>query len=161
MHTMHEICDAMGGDPPCWAHLLDEGFDPVIAASSAGSPLEVSDLFELAVRSDVAGVAWSHQSDDLNVNLIAFGAGEGVDTHVNTEVDVLIVILAGDGTLVVDDVHRPIRAGQAVVIPKGARRALRGYSKGIAYLTCYRRRFGLWPSPVGHTSIATGDHSTA
>ena len=141
---MQGTCDAEGGEPPCWAHLLED-------AAGAGSRepaslVDVADLTELSAAT-IPGVAWSQQSADLNVNLVVFGAGQGVAAHVNTEVDVLVVVLTGEGTLVIDDVHRPIRAGQALVIPKGVSRTLRGSGQGIAYLTCHHRRTGLWPSP--------------
>jgi mannose-6-phosphate isomerase-like protein (cupin superfamily) len=91
------------------------------------------------------GPLWTQSSADLNVNLITFDAGQGVPPHANHEVDVLIVVVAGDGFLEVDQVSRPIRAGQACLVPKGATRALRSGGGPFAYLTCHRRRAGLWP----------------
>jgi quercetin dioxygenase-like cupin family protein len=135
--------DELGGDPPCWAHLLEEGDD---GQAASGPP--VVDLAALARAAAAPGAAWSTQSDDLNVTLVVFATGVGVAGHVNREVDVLIVAIAGDGILEVDGVHRPLRAGQAVIVPKGARRAIRGASDPFAYLTCHRRRAGLWPSPA-------------
>lgn len=135
--------DDVGGDPPCWAHLLEEEGD---GDTASGPP--VVDLTALARAAVEQGAAWSTQSDDLNVNLVVFSNGEGVEGHVNREVDVLIVAIAGDGILKVDGVHRPLRAGQAVIVPKGAQRAIRSASDPFAYLTCHRRRAGLWPAPA-------------
>lgn len=140
---VHAMDDDVGGDPPCWAHLLEEEGD---GDSASGPP--VVDLAALARAGAAPGAAWSIQSDDLNVNLVVFPNGEGVEGHVNREVDVLIVAIAGDGILEVDGVHRPLRAGQAVIVPKGARRAIRSASDPFAYLTCHRRRAGLWPVPA-------------
>ena len=36
---------------------------------------------------------WSHQGEDLNLNLISCTAGQGVDRLLNTEVDVVILAL--------------------------------------------------------------------
>jgi quercetin dioxygenase-like cupin family protein len=138
--------DELGGDPPCWAQLFE---DDALTSDAPGieSPLGVVDLADVASTAGVPGVAWSRQSDDLNVNLVVFGRDGGVEAHVNTEVDVLIVALAGEGILEVDGTFRPLRAGQAVVVPKGSRRSIRGASDRFAYLTCHRRRAGLWPAP--------------
>ena len=59
----------------------------------------------------------------------------------------LIVAVAGEGILEVDDVRRPLRAGQAVLVAKGTRRGITSASDPFAYLTCHRRRAGLWPAP--------------
>ena len=91
------------------------------------------------------GPVWTHTSRDLNVNLLSFEAGQGVPDHVNDEVDVLIVVVAGEGVLAIDGTEHPIAAGQLCVIPKGARRSLHSGDGPFAYLTCHRRRGGLWP----------------
>ncbi len=82
----------------------------------------------------------------MNANLLVFAAGEGVAEHVNAEVDVLLVGIAGEGVVDVGGTGRLLRAGQALVVPKGARRGTRGVSVRFAYLTCHRRRPGLWPA---------------
>ncbi len=135
----------IGGDPPCWAHLQDDGL--VSGHESMPVGPEVVDLALLARTASTHGVAWSRQSEDLNVNLLVFGQDGGVKAHVNNEVDVLIVALAGEGILEIDASFRPLRAGQALVAPKGSSRSIRAVSDRFAYLTCHRRRAGLWPAP--------------
>jgi quercetin dioxygenase-like cupin family protein len=141
--------EELGGDPACWAHLFDDETclsDVVADDASATSSLFV-DLLAVAHTGDEAGAAWSHQSQDLDVNLVVFANGDGVEAHVNAEVDVLVVGIAGDGIVEIDGTFRPFRAGQAIVIPRGARRGFRGASDRFAYLSCHRRRVGLWPTP--------------
>lgn len=134
-----------GGDAACWAHLFaDELF--ATDAHHDAPRAEVVDLARLAREASAQGVAWSCQSDDFNANLLVFGNGDGVEPHVNDEVDVLIVAMAGEGIIEVDGEHRPLHAGQALVVPKGARRAIHSASDPFAYLTCHRRRAGLWPA---------------
>ena len=87
-------------------------------------------------------------SADLNINLLVLGAAETIEEHVNSEVDVLIVAIAGQGEIAVDDQRFPLIAGQALVIAKGARRSIRPVSDRFAYLTCHRTRAGLWPKPT-------------
>lgn len=89
--------------------------------------------------------AWSMQSDYLNLNLISCTDGEGVGSHVNTEVDVIIVGIDGNGSIEIDGEWSPLRPGQVAVVPIGAQRATRCDRDHFAYLTCHRRRAGLWP----------------
>jgi quercetin dioxygenase-like cupin family protein len=92
------------------------------------------------------GPIWSLNSEQLNINLLRFSTGEGIPPHINDEVDVLIVIVEGEGALMLGDEERPIRTGEAALIPRGARRAIRCMSGTLAYLSCHRRRGGLIPS---------------
>jgi mannose-6-phosphate isomerase-like protein (cupin superfamily) len=139
-----------GGDPPCWAHLFDEegkdGEEPIVTTPGSGAETAgVVDFVAVARKAAAQGAIWTRQSEDLNVNLLVFGAGEGVAEHVNTEVDVLLVGIAGAGTVAVDGKREMIRAGQSLVIPKGATCGTQSMSDRFAYLTCHRRRGGLWP----------------
>ena len=102
-------------------------------------------LADVLTAASGPGAVWTHTSPDLNVNLVSFEAGQGVPPHVNQEVDVLIVAVAGEGVLELDGTAHPIRAGQLCVVPKGVRRSIRSGGGPFAYLTCHRRRGGLWP----------------
>jgi mannose-6-phosphate isomerase-like protein (cupin superfamily) len=92
------------------------------------------------------GPIWSLNSEQLNINVLRFGSGEGIPPHINNEVDVLLMIVEGEGVLTLGDEERPICTGQATLIPRGARRAIRCTSGVLAYLSCHRRRDGLMPS---------------
>jgi quercetin dioxygenase-like cupin family protein len=146
-----------GGDPPCWAHLFDEETTGMehqtegqagLAESAALHPGagDIVDLAALARAATAPGAAWTQQSEDLNVNLLVFASGEGVAEHVNTEVDVLLVGIVGAGAVTIDETCHILSAGQALVIPKSARRSTTGASAPFAYLACHRRRAGLRPS---------------
>jgi mannose-6-phosphate isomerase-like protein (cupin superfamily) len=110
-------------------------------------PTCIVDLAALALQSVGGGPAWSHgrQDADLNVNLIVWHAGEGVVEHVNEEVDVLLVGIAGAGIVEVEGREHTLQAGQALIVAKGSRRAIRSTGERFAYLTCHRRGQGLWP----------------
>lgn len=107
-----------------------------------------ADLAALAQEPVPRKPAWTHQSDDLNVNLLVFDGTDGIAAHVNEEVAVLLVAIAGHGVVEVEGVEHVLAAGQALVIPKGTRRAMRGDSERFAYLSCHKRRAGLWPHNV-------------
>lgn len=104
------------------------------------------DLCSILQSSDVEGAVWSTGGSDLNVNLVRFEGENGIDEHVNREVDVLGVVLEGEGVLVVDGRLSRLRAGVAFYIPRGSRRSIRSAGHRVAYLTCHRRRAGLLPS---------------
>ena len=106
----------------------------------------VADLIGIATSGVAMQPAWSHQGADLNVNLVVFDAGDGVEEHVNREVDVLLVGVTGEGVVTIDGERHALAAGAALVVPKGARRGIRAVEHRFAYLTCHRRRAGLWPT---------------
>ena len=117
-------------------------------SSAANDGATVVDLAALVQDDSGRQPVWAYQGTDLNANLLVWDDGEGVSEHVNGEVDVLIVGIAGIGVVSVNDVEHPLRAGQAIVVPKGTRRAIRASGSRFAYLTCHRRRAGLWPEGV-------------
>lgn len=111
-----------------------------MSRSDAREPVPLRDLAEAAAG---AGVAWALEpgpEGELNVNLVRFPEGDGVGEHVNAAVDVLIVGIAGEGTVVVDGAEHALAAGTLVHIPRGARRSTRAGRAGFAYLTVHRRR---------------------
>jgi quercetin dioxygenase-like cupin family protein len=121
----------------------------------------VVDLAALAGAVNAPGAAWTHVSEDLNANLLVFAADEGVAPHVNAEVDILLVGIAGAGIVELDEVPHELRPGGVLVIPKGVRRGTRALSDHFAYLTCHRRRGGLWPrrNPRPDTDFESHDGS--
>ena len=65
------------------------------------------------------GVIWTLEaSDDLNANLIHFGAGRGVGEHLNEEVDVIFVGVSGSGTVEVGGEEYVLGPGKLVFVPK-------------------------------------------
>jgi quercetin dioxygenase-like cupin family protein len=58
----------------------------------------------------------------------------------------LLVGVAGEGEVVIDGVPHSLRSGQAILVQKGARRAIRCLEEAFSYLSCHRRRALLWPA---------------
>jgi quercetin dioxygenase-like cupin family protein len=94
---------------------------------------------------DVDGVCWSlARGGDLDANLVRLAAGGSVGAHVNDEVDVLFVGVAGRGEVTVDGVGHPLRPGAVVAVAKGAERAVAtAPGSDVRYLTVHRARPGL------------------
>lgn len=95
---------------------------------------------ERRARPQQAGPVWGHASEDLNATLLSWPAGGGATEHVNDERDVLIYVVDGSVTIAVDGEEQELRAGNATIVPKRARRELRAGSHGVRYLSVHRRR---------------------
>jgi quercetin dioxygenase-like cupin family protein len=86
------------------------------------------------------GPLWGMASDDLNATLLAWPAGHVVAEHVNDDLDVLVVLLAGTAIVTIDGRRHEPAAGQALLIARGTRRELRAGANGVRYLSIHRRR---------------------
>lgn len=81
-------------------------------------------------------MAWTLEDrEDPNVDLVRFPSREGVEEHVDDEVDAISVSVSGSG---VDGEEHGLEAGSLVFVPRGARRSTRSVSGGFA-LTVHRR----------------------
>jgi|SRR5947209_15705935 len=108
---------------------------------------DIVNLYDNLSAEERAGVVWTlKQSGDLNVNLVRFPAGGGVDEHVNKKVDVLIMGVSGSGVITVDEQEYRLQAGTLAFLPKGACRSTSSGSEDFAYLTVHRR---LGPLQIG------------
>lgn len=121
-----------GGDAACWAHQFQD--------------VQGADLLATAISTAVRGPAWRLTDADLNANLLVFDTGQGIESHRNDSVDVLIVGIAGTGTLTIDNQSYPLWAGRALLIPKGSERSILAESDRFAYLTCHQARPPLLPT---------------
>jgi quercetin dioxygenase-like cupin family protein len=120
---------------------------------------QVADLAAVVGRAaagGMAGAVWSLASADLNLNLVRFPRGDGVAAHVNDELDVAGVVLAGEGVLELEGREEPLRAGTLFFVPKGARRAIRATGAELAYLSFHRRRPGLMPARAASPQPRSG-----
>lgn len=91
------------------------------------------------------GAAWSIAEPDreLDSNLIRLPAGDGIDPHVGAEVDTLIHVVRGSGTLVTEDAEESLRPGDVALLPRRTVRGFRAGDDGLEYLTVHRRRQSL------------------
>lgn len=106
------------------------------------------DMAELIQQSG-SGPQWSHESADLDLTVLKWYAGQQVPMHVNDEVDVVLIGVAGAGTVTVQGTESRLAAGQALLIPRGVARAMSCADEPWVYLSVHRRRRGLWPTVKG------------
>jgi len=118
----------------------------VMIPRSDTEAITATSLAELARTADADGIAWSKATDDLNVNLVVLSAGHAIAEHINSEVDVLLVGVLGNGRITVDGQPTELAANQPLVIPKGTARSITPLGDRFAYVTCHQRRPGLWPT---------------
>jgi quercetin dioxygenase-like cupin family protein len=86
------------------------------------------------------GPVWGIASADLNATLLVWPAGHEVPEHTNLERDVLLVVVEGDGSAVVDGHIHPLPPGHALLVERGASRTISAGASGIRYLSVHRRR---------------------
>jgi mannose-6-phosphate isomerase-like protein (cupin superfamily) len=91
----------------------------------------------------IGGPSQGLATEDLNITLLAWPKGGGVESHINTEVDVVWCFVEGSGQVTVNGQSYDVCAGQSLVIPKGAQRNVRATSARLCYLSVHKRRAGI------------------
>lgn len=112
--------------------------------------VDLAALARAAAESGAVGALWSLVTPELNLNIVRFAAGDGVAEHTNDEVDVIGVVLSGEGRVTIAGREERVGAGSLFYAPKGARRSILAVEGDLAYLTCHRRRTGLMPRRARH-----------
>ena len=108
-------------------------------ARSVTAPTTTVPLHEVPATGD--GVAWSVSPEGFHANLVTLGAGREVGEHTNAELDVLVVVLAGEATVVIDGTAHSLTDGHALLVPRGTRRRIAaGAERGVRYLTVHASR---------------------
>jgi uncharacterized cupin superfamily protein len=87
-----------------------------------------------------AGPLWGMASKDLNATLLAWPPGHEVAEHVNADLDVLVIVLGGHGTAIIDGQSHALGTGSAILVAHGTRRRIRAGDAGLRYLSVHRRR---------------------
>jgi quercetin dioxygenase-like cupin family protein len=79
-------------------------------------------------------------SAELNATLLAWPPGHEVVEDAPSVLDVLLVVLEGDGTAKVDDREHELVPGSVLLVEGGSTRAIRAGGEGLRYLSVHRRR---------------------
>ncbi|MDQ0381796.1 hypothetical protein [Amycolatopsis thermophila] len=104
-----------------------------------------ANLRELATANGADGILWRLREDgrQLDANLVRLPAGERIDTHAEPDLDVLLVVVAGTGTLTTGDGPLELGPGSLAWLAHGQARAIDAGPEGLSYLTVHRRRPGM------------------
>jgi mannose-6-phosphate isomerase-like protein (cupin superfamily) len=103
-------------------------------------------LTNLTPTAAVQGAIWSYGGAQMDVNLLYFIEGEGVDTHINHALDVWLVVIQGTGEAMVDGTLIPLEVGTCLYIIAGATRSIVAGSAGLLYASAHNKRGGLMPT---------------
>jgi quercetin dioxygenase-like cupin family protein len=104
------------------------------------------DVVELSGRHpEASGALWrlAESGRQLDANLVRVPADQGVAAHMEPDLDVLLLVVAGDGTLGTPDGPEPLAEGRLVWLPRGSTRSITAHGEGLSYLTVHRRRPGM------------------
>ncbi|WP_251095941.1 hypothetical protein [Streptomyces sp. Caat 7-52] len=122
--------------------------DPGSAGRPATEPRVLCETRALAEAPPVpAGVLWklAESGRQLDANVVRLGPGGRVSSHTEAQLDVLVLVVAGDGVLGKGpaDTAEPIAEGALVWLPHGAPRSITAGESGLTYLTVHNRRPGM------------------
>ncbi|MFD1663090.1 cupin domain-containing protein [Streptomyces caeni] len=92
-----------------------------------------------------AGALWKLAEDgrQLDANLIHLPPGQRVGSHAEPDLDVLLLVVAGDGVLDTAQGRQRLAEGALFWLPHGSSRSLSAGEGGLSYLTVHRRRPGM------------------
>jgi len=109
-------------------------------------PRVLCDTGELISRATTdAGALWrlAEPGRQLDANVVRLPPGQRVDTHAEPDLDVLLLVLSGDGTLGTAEGTRQLAEGTLLWLPHTSSRSLAAGEDGLCYLTVHRRRPGM------------------
>ena len=106
-----------------------------------------ANFLDLLARDAGSGPLWAIESEDLDCTFVAWEEGKGVVSHVNTEVDVVMLVVSGQGEARVNADIIGLSPGTVILIPKGAERAVKASSR-LSYLNIHKRRKRLMPGDL-------------
>jgi quercetin dioxygenase-like cupin family protein len=106
--------------------------------------LKIGDISQLDFHG--RGPQWGAESEQLNATILSWEKGRGLEAHINHELDVVLVILEGEGEVFIEDEKISLHAGMVVPIAKGLVRAITATTERLTYVSIHRRRPGLMPN---------------
>lgn len=144
VEMIREFADAVGWEP------LDSAEDAVRVRiskqASTSAPRVVLDVAELSGSVETSGSVWQLPPNqrDLDANVIALTPGGEIREHIGPDLDVLIHVLDGAGTLETETGPIVLSPGQVVWLPRRSRRRfVADAEKGLKYFSVHQRKQGL------------------
>ena len=108
----------------------------------------LADTRQLAAESeaaDAAGAVWKLGMcrRDLDSNVIRLQADVTIDSHVGPDLNVIVLVLSGDGQVGTELGPVNLHAGDLAWLPRRSRRQISAGPQGLTYLTVHQRRQAL------------------
>ena len=96
-------------------------------------------------RPDQAGALWSlaESGRQLDANLVCLPADASVALHIEPDLDVLLLVMTGNGRLSTESGDQELTPGTLLWLPRGSSRGLAAGPEGMAYLTTHQARPGM------------------
>ncbi|MCT2588648.1 hypothetical protein LHJ74_01605 [Streptomyces sp. N2-109] len=149
MPDAHGAYGDAGGDPSGTTPSSGAGGTPLPGGGPPGAavPRVLCDTRALTAEAPAtaAGALWKldESGRQLDANVVHLRPGQCVDTHAEPDLDVLLHVLTGDGTLGTVDGARQLAEGVLLWLPRGSARSLTAGRDGLSYLTVHPRRLGM------------------
>ncbi len=123
--------------------------EPAAATPTARTLCDVRAL--TAYAPETAGVRWKldPQGRQLDANVVRLPAGREVETHAEPDLDVLLLVVGGTGSLGTGEADGTAEAAEELAdgslcwLPRGSARRLSAGPDGLSYLTVHVRRPGM------------------
>ncbi|MET8942805.1 hypothetical protein ABZX30_04240 [Streptomyces sp. NPDC004542] len=99
---------------------------------------------------ETAGALWrlAEPGRQLDANVVLLPPARRVAPHTEPDLDVLLLIVAGEGTLISTRGTQTLGTGSVAWLPHGSTRGLVAGEAGMSYLTVHRRRPGMQIRPA-------------
>lgn len=139
-----------------WEYLqTTEGAWRIRITKLAGTPLprillNTNDVAAETGAPGASGAVWNIpvRERDLDSNIIALPPGGTIDAFAGPELDVMIHVLGGTGTLATERGDVDLVPGALLWLPRRSRRAFTAGPGGLRYLTVHQRRQSLLLQPT-------------
>ncbi|MDX2377859.1 cupin domain-containing protein [Microbacterium sp. LRZ72] len=97
------------------------------------------------VHADAAGSVWqlTPAQRDLDSNVIVLPPGDEIRRHVGPDLDVLVLVLDGSGTLETEGDTLALQPGAIVWLPRRSQRRFIAGDGGLRYFSVHQRKPGL------------------
>lgn len=119
----------------------------ITRTASTPLPRVLTDTLALAAAhdADASGAVFrlTMGNRDLDSNVIALPPGETIGDHVGPDLDVLLHVIAGGGTLATEAGKVTLAPGALVWLPRRSRRQFEAGPDGLRYLSVHQRKPGL------------------
>ncbi|WP_407938066.1 DUF2249 domain-containing protein [Nakamurella panacisegetis] len=113
--------------------------------SSTDLPRKLCDVRAVvtnATAADAGGAVWRLEVGErqLDANVVHLPPGDQIAQHIGPDLDVLIVIVEGDGELLTETGTVPLVVDALVWLPRRSQRSITAGALGLSYFSVHQRR---------------------